>query len=65
MSNRNDTLDGSERWTLTDSGGSYAFLDVLPGSHEVAELGDPGWHAVFPDVVPPWVYVAERSCPRS
>ena len=58
--NRNDTLDGGERWTLTDSGGSYAFLDVPPGNHEVAELRDPGWHAVFPDVVPPWVYVAEQ-----
>jgi len=52
------TLDTNEPYAVTDSGGNYVFGDVPPGSHDVAELGEPGWHQVHPLALPQWVYVA-------
>ena len=58
--NHDVQFDTGERYALTDAGGAYAFLDVPPGSYDVAQVVEPGWRQLYPLVIPPWAYVAEQ-----
>ncbi|MBM4050803.1 MAG: hypothetical protein FJ279_37380, partial [Planctomycetes bacterium] len=46
--NRNGGLDSGESFTLTDDTGLFAFTNVAPGSHRVAEVMRDGWSQTAP-----------------
>jgi hypothetical protein len=41
--NSNDSLDGGEVNTSTDSLGGYSFANLGPGTYQVREVNQPGW----------------------
>ncbi len=51
-------VDDNEATAVTDDNGHYAFADVAPGTYEVRQLLNPGWHIEFPKQVPDWTYIA-------
>ena len=48
--NQNGQWDTGESVQVTDSGGNYAFAQLVPGSYRVAEVPQAGWQQRFPAV---------------
>ena len=43
------TLGESQQSTVTGPDGSYSFTDLVPGTYEVCEVGQEGWHQSTPE----------------